>query len=258
MATRAQAARMQTTRVIAPIVVGVVVLGAWQLAVTYGGVSDYLLPSPAAILEKVVEFSESMISAGIITGTNALVGLIMGAVFGIVLALFAAATRLIDHMAAPIVAALAVIPIVALAPVLNTMFGADSQVGRQIIASLAVFVPVFINTLRGLRQTLPVHRDLMTAYAASPRQVMTTVTLPTALPFIFTGIRIGASLAVISALVAEYFGGPRGGLGGLISTSAASSAYPRAWAYVLVSIFIGLTFYIVTLAAERVAVRRRL
>lgn len=258
MATRAQAARMQTTRVIAPIVVGVVVLGAWQLAVTYGGVSDYLLPSPAAILEQVVEFSESMISAGIITGTNALVGLIMGAVFGIVLALFAAATRLIDHMAAPIVAALAVIPIVALAPVLNTMFGADSQVGRQIIASLAVFVPVFINTLRGLRQTLPVHRDLMTAYAASPRQVMTTVTLPTALPFIFTGIRIGASLAVISALVAEYFGGPRGGLGGLISTSAASSAYPRAWAYVLVSIFIGLTFYIVTLAAERVAVRRRL
>lgn len=258
MATRAQAARMQTTRVIAPIVVGVVVLGAWQLAVTYGGVSDYLLPSPAAILEQVVEFSESMISAGIITGTNALVGLIMGAVFGILLALFAAATRLIDHMAAPIVAALAVIPIVALAPVLNTMFGADSQVGRQIIASLAVFVPVFINTLRGLRQTLPVHRDLMTAYAASPRQVMTTVTLPTALPFIFTGIRIGASLAVISALVAEYFGGPRGGLGGLISTSAASSAYPRAWAYVLVSIFIGLTFYIVTLAAERVAVRRRL
>ncbi|WP_233245506.1 ABC transporter permease [Salinibacterium hongtaonis] len=258
MATRAQAARMQTTRVIAPIVVGVVVLGAWQLAVTFGGVSDYLLPSPAAILGQVADFGDSMISAGIITGTNALVGLVLGSVFGILLALLAAATRLIDHMAAPIVAALAVIPIVALAPVLNTMFGADSQVGRQIIASLAVFVPVFINTLRGLRQTLPVHRDLMTSYAATPRQVMTTVTLPTALPFVFTGIRIGSSLAVISALVAEYFGGPRGGLGGLISTSAASSAYPRAWAYVLVSIIIGLAFYLVTLAAERVAVRRRL
>jgi NitT/TauT family transport system permease protein len=160
-------------------------------------------------------------------------------------------------MVAPIVAALAVIPIVALAPVLNTMFGADSQFGRQAIAALAVFVPVFINTLRGLRQALPVHRDLMAVYAAKPGQVMRTVTLPTATPFVFTGIRIGSSLAVISALVAEYFGGPRGGLGGLISTSAASSAYPRAWAYVLISIVLGLVFYLVTLGAERLAVRRR-
>ena len=116
------------------------------------------------------------------------------------------------------------------------MFGADSQFGRQAIAALAAFVPVFINTLRGFRQTAPVHRDLMKAYAASSGQVLRTLTLPTARPFILTGIRIASSLAVISALVAEYFGGPRGGLGGLISTSAASSAYARAWAYVLASI----------------------
>ncbi len=136
-------------------------------------------------------------------------------------------------MSAPVVASLAVIPIVALAPVLNSMFGADSQFGRQAIAALASFVPVFINTLRGFRQTAPVHRDLMKAYAANSGQVLRTLTLPTARPFILTGIRIASSLAVISALVAEYFGGPRGGLGGLISTSAASSAYARAWAYVL-------------------------
>ena len=70
-------------------------------------------------------------------------------------------------MLAPLVAALAVIPIVALAPVLNSMFGADSQFGRQAVAALAAFVPVFVNTLRGLRQTRPVHRDLMQAYAAT-------------------------------------------------------------------------------------------
>lgn len=244
-------------RMLAPVVLGALVLGAWQLAVTVGGVDDYLLPSPASILGQFVAFAPSMASAGAITGGNALIGLLVGSVLGIAVALLAAASRLIDHMVAPIVAALAVIPIVALAPVLNTMFGADSQFGRQAIAALAVFVPVFINTLRGLRQALPVHRDLMTAYAANPGQVMRTVTLPTATPFVFTGIRIGSSLAVISALVAEYFGGPRGGLGGLISTSAASSAYPRAWAYVLVSIVLGLAFYLVTLGAERLAVRRR-
>jgi NitT/TauT family transport system permease protein len=151
------------------------------------------------------------------------------------------------------VAALAVVPIVALAPVLNSMFGADSQVGRQAIAGLAAFVPVFLNTLRGLRQTRPVHRELMRSYAASSGQTMRVLTLPAARPFIFTGIRIASSLAVISALVAEYFGGPRGGLGGVISTSAASSAYARAWAYVVGAVILGLVFFVVTAAMERLA-----
>lgn len=159
-------------------------------------------------------------------------------------------------MTAPVIAALAVIPIVATAPVLNTMFGADSQFARQAIAGLASFVPVFINTLRGLRQTEPVHRDLMRAYAASTSQVLRTVTLPTAVPYTLTGVRIASSLAVISALVAEYFGGPRGGLGGLISTSAASSAYPRAWAYVVASIILGLGVYLLTLLLEHLVSRR--
>ncbi|MET1042935.1 MAG: ABC transporter permease subunit [Microbacteriaceae bacterium] len=246
-----------TTRIIAPVAAGALVLGAWQLLVTVGGVDDYLLPSPASIIDQIVEFWPSMVSAAVTTGLNALLGLIIGSMLGILFALLASLTRVIDFMSAPVVAALAVIPIVALAPVLNTMFGADSQIGRQAIAGLASFVPVFINTLRGLRQTLPVHRDLMRSYAASQTQVMRTVTLPTATPFVFTGIRIASSLAVISALVAEYFGGPRGGLGGLISTSAASSAYPRAWAYVVAGIVLGLAFYLATLALERLVMRRR-
>lgn len=245
----------RATRIAAPIVFGVLALVAWQLLVTVGGVDAYLLPSPAAIGAEVVTFAPSLLSASGITGINALLGLLVGVVIGILLALLASFSRFIDQLSAPLVAALAVIPIVSVAPVLNTMYGADSQFSRQAIAGIAAFVPVFINTLRGLRQTQPVHRDLMRAYAASPAQVMRTVTLPTAVPFLFTGIRIGASLAVISALVAEYFGGPRGGLGGLIATSAAGSAYARAWAYVVGAILLGLAFYLVTLALERLAAR---
>lgn len=245
-----------TLRVLAPVVVGLVVLGAWQFLVSVVGVSDYLLPSPLAIVEQLVEFWPSVVSATVLTGTNALIGLATGALAGITLAALAARWRVVDRMSAPVVASLAVIPIVALAPVLNSMFGADSQFGRRAIAALASFVPVFINTLRGFRQTRPVHRDLMKAYAASPRQVLRTLTLPTARPFVLTGIRIASSLAVISALVAEYFGGPRGGLGGLISTSAASSAYARAWAYVVASIVLGLIFYLATLGLERLVLRR--
>ncbi|WP_168916147.1 ABC transporter permease [Microcella flavibacter] len=244
-------------RILAPIVLGVVVIGAWQLLTASGLVEAYLLPSPAAIGEQIIEFAPTMLSAAGITGLNALLGLVLGSLLGVLAALAASSARPVDGMLAPVVAALAVIPIVALAPVLNTMFGADSQVGRQLIAGLAAFVPVFITTARGLRQTQPVHRDLMRTYAASRWQIMRTITLRTAAPYTFTGIRLASSLAVISALVAEYFGGPRGGLGGLISTSAASSAYPRAWAYVVAAILLGLAFYLVTLALESAVSRRR-
>jgi NitT/TauT family transport system permease protein len=243
-------------RVIAPLAVGAVALVAWQLLVTVGGVSDYLLPSPAAIAEQLIAFAGPIAQATLITGTNALVGLVAGGLLGIALAAVAARWRPVDGMAAPIVAALAVVPIVALAPVLNSMFGADSQFGRQAIAALAAFVPVFLNTLRGLRQTRPVHRDLMRAYAATGGQSFRAVTLPTALPYLLTGVRIASSLAVISALVAEYFGGPRGGLGSAISTSAATSAYARAWAYVAASILLGLLFYTATALLERLVARR--
>ncbi|KRC61327.1 nitrate ABC transporter permease [Agromyces sp. Root81] len=249
--------RTETTlRIVAPIAVGLIVLGTWQFLVSVVGVSDYLLPSPASIIEEFIAYWPSIAQAMLITGTNALLGLLVGSILGILVAAVAARWRPIDQMSAPVVASLAVIPIVALAPVLNSMFGADSQFGRQAIAALASFVPVFINTLRGFRQTAPVHRDLMRASAASSGQVLRTLTLPTARPFILTGIRIASSLAVISALVAEYFGGPRGGLGGLISTSAASSAYARAWAYVLASIALGLLFYLATLALDRLLERR--
>ena len=249
-------ATAERLRIIAPIVVGLVFLGVWQLLVGVVGVSDYLLPSPAAIAEEFVAFAPAIADATLVTGTNALIGLVVGTILAVVLAALAARWQAVDGMSAPIVAALAVVPIVALAPVLNSMFGADSQFGRQAIAALASFVPVFVNTLRGLRQTRPVHRDLMRSYAASSAQAFRVVTLPTAAPFLLTGIRIASSLAVISALVAEYFGGPRGGLGSFISTSAATSAYARAWAYVAAAIALGLLFFLATAALERLVLRR--
>lgn len=243
-------------RIAAPIGVGVIGLVVWQLLVTVGGVDDYLLPSPASIGGELGAFAGDITSSAIITGTNALVGLVAGAILGILLAIAASWSSIVDRMSAPVVAALAVVPIVALAPVLNSMFGADSELGRRAIAGLAAFVPVFLNTLRGLRQTLPIHRELMHVLGASRMQALRTVTLPTATSYVLTGVRIASSLAVISALVAEYFGGPRGGLGSVISSTAASSAYARSWAYVVASIVLGLLFYLVTALLERLATPR--
>jgi len=145
---------------------------------------------------------------------------------------------------------------VALAPVFYAMFGASVETGRQIVAAIAVSIPIFFNVLRGLRQVQPIHRDLMRAYAASSWQISRTVTLPGALPYFFTGLRIASSLAVISALVAEYFGGPVSGLGKAITSAVSSSNYPLAWAFVLGAILTGLVFYTATYALEAAALAR--
>src|SRR3546814_20527050 len=93
------------------------------------------------------------------------------------------------------------------------MFGASSQFGRQAVAAIAAFVPVFVNTLRGLRQTRPVHRDVLRASAAAGFQTFRMLTFPTALPYLLSAIRLAPSLPLITPLVAEDFGGPAAGIG---------------------------------------------
>ncbi|MWV58287.1 ABC transporter permease [Rathayibacter sp. VKM Ac-2754] len=242
--------------VLAPLVLGLAAVLLWQVGVTALDVKPFVLPSPVAIGTEFGANLASVTSGSIVTGRNALVGLVVGALVAVLVAGLSALVRVFDGLVAPIVAAAAVVPIVALAPVLYTMFGANVETARQLVAALAVFVPVYINTLRGLRQALPVHRDLMRAYAASPWQTARTITLPGAVPFFFTGLRIASSLAVISALVAEYFGGPVGGLGKSITTAASGSDYALAYAYVLGAVLVGLLFYCVTAGLEALALRR--
>jgi NitT/TauT family transport system permease protein len=245
-----------TRTVVAPVLLGVVALALWQLVVVLLDVKPFVVPAPFAIGQSFGANLPTVLQGALVTGGNALVGLVLGAIVGIVLAIVAALVRVVDELSAAVIAAIAVVPIVALAPVLYNMFGANVETGRQLVAAIAVFIPMYLNTLRGLRQVRPVHRDLMTVYAASPWQTTRYVTLPGALPFLFTGLRIASSLAVISALIAEYFGGPVGGLGKSITTAASSSNYPLAWAYVLGAILVGLVFYCATLALERIVTRR--
>ncbi|WP_431802823.1 ABC transporter permease [Microbacterium sp. bgisy203] len=242
-------------KIAAPIAVGVLGLVAWSAFVASGS-APRMLPSPAAIAEEFVLRFGIIGEAMAVTGTNALIGLVVGSVLAIALAALAAAFRPVDGMVAPLLAALAVVPIVAITPILNTMFGASSQFGRQAVAGIAAFVPVFVNTLRGLRQTTPVQRDLFRATAATSGQTFRHLTLPAAVPYIVTGIRIAASLAVISALVAEYFGGPADGIGTAIATYTKSGRAALAWAFVFGGILIGLVFFLATTLLERLVARR--
>ncbi|WP_341994296.1 ABC transporter permease subunit [Microbacterium sp. LWH7-1.2] len=241
---------------VAPLVVGVVILAVWIFWVDVLGTAPRMLPSPIAIAEEFVRRFPIILDDMTITAMNALIGLVVGSLLALLFAGLAAAAKPVDGMLAPLVSALAVIPIVAVTPILNTMFGASSQFGRQAVATIAAFIPVFVNVLRGLRQTRPVHRDLLRASAASRWQTFRMLTLPTALPYVMTGLRIASSLAVIAALVAEYFGGPADGIGTAIATYAKSGRAALAWAYVLGGIIIGLVFFLVTSLLERLATRR--
>jgi len=244
-------------RWVAPVLLGVVALLLWQAFVVGAGIKPYLLPSPTAIVEQLVLVLPLVWSAALATGMNVLVGLVVGSVVAVGAAIVAARSRMADTLLSPTAAALSVMPIVALAPALNTMFGTTSTTPRRLVVSVVVFAPVFVNMLRGLRQVQPVHRDLLKAYAATPRQITRTVTIPGALPYLFTGLRIASSTAVIAAIVAEYFGGLQNGLGSRITSAASNSAYARAWAFVLGAILLGLVFYLATLALERAVARRQ-
>ena len=239
--------------VLPPVIVGVAAIAAWQLVVTAGRIAPFILPAPSAIGDELVEQRRNVREAALASGQNALVGLALGAVAGVLAALAASRFRPLTEVSIPFAAVLNALPIIALAPILNNMFESTSSIPRRLVAGIIVFFPVFLNTLRGLREVDPIHRELMHTYAASGWTFATKVRLPGALPYVFTGLRQASSLAVIAAVVAEYFGGLQDGLGARITSAAAFTAYPRAWAFVVGACLLGLTFYLTTLLLERLA-----
>ncbi|MFI7585824.1 ABC transporter permease [Spongisporangium articulatum] len=244
-------------RVLTPVAFGALVLLVWQLAVDLQDIPGYLLPSPTAIWEQVHENASDILDVTVASGLNALIGLLVGIVLAVVVAVLAVWVPVLQRLLTPLASGVAAMPIVALAPVLFIMFAADSDLPRRIVVTVVAFFPVFVTTVRGLTRIEPVHAELLRSYAASAWETTRVVRLPGAVPYLFTGVRVASSLAVISAVVAEYFGGLQNGLGSRITSAASNTAYARAWAYVVAAIGLGLVFYVVSLGAERLATRGR-
>ncbi|MCO8271159.1 ABC transporter permease [Actinoplanes sp. TRM 88003] len=242
-----------TRAVLPPVIVGVLAIVAWELTVSLGRIAPFILPAPSAIWKELVAQRQNVWEAALASGTNALIGLIAGAALGILVAMAASRFKPLTEVSIPFAAVLNALPIIALAPILNNMFESTSSIPRRLVTAIIVFFPVFVNTLRGLREVNPIHQELMRTYAASGWTFSVKVRLPGALPYVFTGLRQASSLAVIAAVVAEYFGGLQTGLGSRITSAAAFTAYPRAWAFVIGACLLGLVFYLTTLLLERLA-----
>jgi NitT/TauT family transport system permease protein len=238
--------------IVTPLLFGVALVLAWELFVDWRNIKPFLLPKPSAIWDEVVDNHNEIWKAARETGMNALVGIIAGTAAGVGVALVASRFKVASELLTPLSAAVNAMPIIALAPMFNNMFSSTSAIPRRLIVAIIVFFPIFVNTLRGLLQVDATKTELMRSYGASDWTTTRKVRVPNAMPFFFTGLKLAASLGVIAAVVAEYFGGLQNGLGSRITQYAGATAYPRAWAYVTAACVLGLVFYFAALALERV------
>jgi len=235
------------------VVVGVGVLLLWEVSLQLIQPDGFVLPPPPEILAALFEDFDQIWVATKNTGYIVVTGLVGGVGLGVVWALLVARFRLANETLTPLAIALNAIPIIALAPIFNAWFGLLSPVSNQFIVVMLVFFPVFINTTKGLTDVGSTEIELMRSYAASESQIAKLVRVPNALPFFFTALKIASSLAVIGAIVAEYFGGRQDALGPLIVQNAGLTRYPEAWAAVFAGSALGIVLYLLSGVFERVA-----
>ncbi len=214
-------------------------------------VKQFLLPRPSVIVGALVE-EWSVLGRGVMyTGFEALVGLLLGTTLGVLAAFATGRWASARATLMPLAVAASSVPIIALAPIMSAWFGSESPAARVAIVTVMVFFPILINTVRGLTDVDPAALELMLSYAALPVQIVRKVRVPNALPYFFTGLKIAATLAVIGAVIGEYFGGPRYSLGIYITSEAYVFRYPNAWAAILLACLLGIGFYLAVLVLER-------
>lgn len=240
-----------------PVVAGVLLIGLWELVVRVFDLKPYFLAAPSKIVAAFADNLDNIWNATVTSGTNALVGLVVGATLGVAVAFVLMRFRILDDLVTPLAVALNAVPIVVLVTVLNTMFSSSSEVPRRMMVTLVVYFIVLVNVAKGLRQVQPTHLELLRSYAASSTAVLLKARIPNAVPYLFTALRIAAPTAVITAFVAEYFGGKQNGLGYGITSNTAISRNDAAWGYVMGACALGLVFFVVAVGAEIIINNRR-
>lgn len=236
-------------------VVLVAILVFWELAIDAFDVQRFLLPKPSAIAARFWEERSTLWAAGWFTFQEALWGFAAGSSAAIAAALLLARFRPLGAALMPYFIAANAVPIIAFAPIAIAWFGIDK--GSKIaIAGILCFFPVLVNTLRGLTSVDPAQIELMRSYAAGDLEIFRRVRIPASLPFLFASLKVASVLAMIGAIVGEYFGGSLTSLGIQIKSAAALFNFETAWAAIVVACILGISFYLAIALAERLAMRR--
>jgi NitT/TauT family transport system permease protein len=237
------------------IVVFVLAIAAWEGAIAAFHVQQFLLPKPSDIVRAFWNERHTLWPAGWYTFKEALGGFAIGSALGIAVATVIGRFKLVGTALLPLAIAANAVPVIAFAPITGAWFGEVSPHSKMAIAAVLCFLPLMVNTLRGLQSADPHQIELMRSYAASDFEIWRRVRVPTALPFVFTALKVASVLAMIGAIVGEYFGGAFNALGVLIRSDAQIFDFVTAWAGILVASLLGLGLYSAVVIAERVVVR---
>lgn len=233
----------RVVRVFVPALFGVTLLLLWEGLVRGLGVSPVILPPPSMIGARIaeslpmlwVDFNQTILK-------GALSGYVIGCGAAVALAVLIDRSPFLQRGLLPVGNFVAALPIVGIAPILVMWFGFDWQ-SKAAVVVVMVFFPVLVNMVAGLKATDALQRDQMATWSASYWQGLFKLRLPAAMPFLFNGLKIATTLALIGAIVAEFFGSPTRGMGFRISTAVGQLDLPLVWAEIAVAALAGSAFY---------------
>lgn len=234
-----------------PFVFGSWILILWEAAVHAFGIPAVLLPAPSAIGVRLVsevptlaaDFQQTFLKA-------VLIGWVAGCGLGFLVALVVDRVPFLRRGLLPVGNLVSALPIVGVAPIMVMWFGFDWP-SKAAVVVIMTFFPMLVNTVEGLAAAGRMERDLMRTYAASHGQELLKLRLPAAMPFVFNALKINSTLALIGAIVAEFFGTPIVGMGFRISTEVGRMAIDMVWAEIAVAALAGSLFYGAVALVER-------
>lgn len=242
--------RTKAARWLAPLIFGATLLALWEAVVRGFGISPVLLPPPSAIAARFAGSTPILWADFVQTFRGVIAGYAIGCGAGFLTALAIDRSPFLKAGLLPVGNLAAALPIVGVAPIMVMWFGFDWH-SKAAVVAIMCFFPMLVNTVAGLSAAEAMQRDLMRTYAASYGQTLLRLRLPAAAPFLFNGLKICTTLALIGAIVAEFFGTPIVGMGFRISTEVGRMNVDMVWAEIAVAALAGSAFYGIVAAIER-------
>ncbi len=233
------------------IAFGVAVLLLWEIVVRLFHIAPILLPPPSAIAQRFAtsipilaeDFWETLVKAVI-------PGWALGSMAGLAAALLCERIPFLRRGLLPLGNFMSVLPLVGIAPIMVMWFGTGVAPNIAVIV-IMTFFPMLVNATAGLQASGHLERDLMRSYGSSWWQALTSLRLPAAMPFIFNALKINSTLAMIGAIVAEFFGTRIVGMGFRIQTGSGAQALDLVWAEITVAAVTGSLFYALLVLTEK-------
>jgi NitT/TauT family transport system permease protein len=237
-------------RYLPPALVFVLGLVLWQIFYTSEGFFRPI-PTPTEIADATVREWGVLSTAALATIFEAIGGLAIGTTVGLTVGFLTARWAIARDVLLPLAIGASTIPIIAVAPILNNWFGVLNPASKMLMAALLVFFPVVINVTRGLVEVQAGHVELMRSYAADDALILRKVRVPNMLPFFFTALKVGTTLAFIGAIVGEFFGGTPTVLGQVVLDRISNGQFDVAWAAIIIGAAAAITAYVIVTIVER-------